>query len=74
MSKPKRHLRVIEQLRETYPGKWAYVGMGLWEGPDFDVQAYGNDIDECGSGANYGTYTTYHRTDTGDRVLDSVWR
>lgn len=61
--------RVIDVLREQYPGKWSYSHSDfMWIGPEFNVRAYSAwtpmyDGDD-------DTFTTeYRRDDTHERLF-----
>lgn len=60
-------VRIIDQLRKLYPGKWTWdQGMREWVGPEFCVHAVsvldGYDDESC--------HTQLRRTDNGEPILD----
>lgn len=63
----KAKVRVIDELRKMYPGKWTWnQDMRQWVGPEFSVHAVsvldGHDDESC--------HTQLRRTDNGEPVFD----
>lgn len=62
-----RRKRIIDRLRELYPGEWAWdTDTAEWAGPEFSVRAY-SVLDGYESDDSF--HTEYRRTDNGERVF-----
>lgn len=66
-----RRLRIIDQLRRKFHGRWRYDGWGRWIGPAFAVQCYASVSSSSWLGDGDVVTATYHRTDTDEQVLPS---